>query len=76
MSKRDAGLLLQDILETTARIGRYVAGMDFDAFLCGRTHVRCGGAERGDHRRDIQADTRRVQCSGISTGMTLLPWRR
>ncbi len=33
MSKRDTGLLLQNMLEATARIGRYVAGMDFDAFL-------------------------------------------
>jgi uncharacterized protein with HEPN domain len=33
MSKRDVGLLLRDMLEATARIRRYVAGMDFDAFL-------------------------------------------
>jgi len=33
MSKRDSRLLVADMLESIARIRRYVAGMDFDAFL-------------------------------------------
>jgi uncharacterized protein with HEPN domain len=33
MSKRDPGLLIADILESIARIQRYVAGMDYNAFL-------------------------------------------
>lgn len=33
MSKRDSRLLMEDMLESMARIRRYVAGMDFDAFL-------------------------------------------
>ena len=30
MSKRDPGLLIADILESIARIQRYVAGMDYN----------------------------------------------
>ena len=33
MSKRDSRLLVADMLESIARIRRYVAGMDLDAFL-------------------------------------------
>ena len=33
MSKRDSQLLIADMLESIARIRRYVAGMDYDAFL-------------------------------------------
>jgi uncharacterized protein with HEPN domain len=33
MSKRNSKLLMEDMLESRARIRRYVAGMDFDAFL-------------------------------------------
>ena len=33
MSKRDAAILLEDIREAVAKIGRYVSGMDRTAFL-------------------------------------------
>ncbi len=33
MSKREASLLIADMLESISRIHRYVAGMDYDAFL-------------------------------------------
>lgn len=33
MSKRDTRLLIADMLESISRIHRYVAGMDYDAFL-------------------------------------------
>ncbi len=33
MSKREARLLIADMLESISRIRRYVAGMDYDAFL-------------------------------------------
>ena len=33
MSKRDASLLIEDMPGSVRRIARYVAGMDYDAFL-------------------------------------------
>ena len=33
MSKRDASLLIEDMLDSARKIARYVTGLDYDAFL-------------------------------------------
>jgi uncharacterized protein with HEPN domain len=71
MSKRDTGLLIADMLESIARIRRYVAGMDYDAFLADER--TCDAVVRnveiiGEASKQVPEDFKQAH--------TALPWQQ
>lgn len=71
MSKRDSQLLIADILESISRIRRYVAGMDYDAFLADER--TCDAVVRnveiiGEASKQVPEDFKRAHVK--------LPWQQ